>query len=96
MAKRRPSKIPRLRTLVAVTGTGTLTDVTAKTETNMVISLVRGASKMIARTITIHHAKIERTTTVIEMTSLVMVMTDHMPRLRNPLRTIKVTTMPTI
>ena len=61
MAKRRPRKTPRLRTLVAVTGTGTLSDVTAKTETDMVIGLMRGAVKTIARTIAIHHTKIKRT-----------------------------------
>ena len=60
-----------------------LTDVTAKTETNMVIGLMRGAIKTIARTIVIHHAKIERTATVIEMTSLVMLTTEDTPRLRN-------------
>jgi hypothetical protein len=77
MAKRRPKKTPRLRTLVTVTGTGTLTDVTAKTETDMVI-------------------KIGRTATVIEMTSLVVLTTEDMPRLWNPLRTVKVAPMPTM
>ena len=94
MAKRRPRKTPRLRTLVDVTGTGTLIDVTPKSEIDTVIDLMRGAIKMITGTIAIHHAKIERTMTIIKMTSLVVLMTKDSPMRRNQLRTIKVTTMP--
>jgi hypothetical protein len=51
MAKRRPRNKPRPRARVAVTETGTPTDVTVKTETDMVIGLMRGTIKTIARTI---------------------------------------------
>jgi hypothetical protein len=51
---------------------------------------------MIARTIAIYFAKIERTATVIKMTSLIVLMIEVTPRLRNPLRTVKVATMPTM
>jgi hypothetical protein len=94
--KKRQRKTPRLRTLVAVTGTGTLTDVTAKTVTDMVIGLMRGTVKTITLTIAIHHAKIKRTATVIKMTSLIVLMTKDTPRLQNLLRTVKVATMPTM
>jgi hypothetical protein len=69
---------------------------TIKTETDMVIDLMRGTIKTIACIIAIHHAKIERTATIIEMTSLVVLTTEDTPRLWNLPRTIKVATMPTM
>ena len=67
-----------------------------KTEIDTVIGLMRGAIKTIAHAISIHHAKIKRTMTIIEMTSLVVLTTEDTPRLQNLPRMVKVATMPTM
>ena len=79
-----------------MTETGMLTDMTAKTETDMVIALMRCVIKTIAHTITSPHTKIKGTATVTKMTSLVMLMIEDTLRLRNLPRTVRLVTMPTM
>jgi hypothetical protein len=62
----------------------------------MVIGLMRGSIKTIAHTIATPHTKIEGTMNVTKMTSLVMLTIEDTLRLRNPPRTVRLATMPTM
>jgi hypothetical protein len=94
--KRRPTRTPRLGTPAVVIETDVPINVTAKKRTDMVITLTRGAIKMIAHTIAIPHNKTEGTTAAIKTINLVIMTTKGTRRLRNLLRTTKVAIVLTI